>query len=331
MLFSIIKTIDKENYMTYEPLYNAFVEYQAMTKKDKLKIAKVEEPVLTKTLMSNFTPEILARRISDNKRSVCVVSEELETWLLGMNNYSKSDQSSTYLSMWSVKRTDIDRVGQHHKPMTIERPFLSIIGTSQPRKLKKMFPMDKSDSGFLQRFLWAYPAKSEKQIITENQLNNAVLEDYNRWIRAYIESYPGQVFPDGQPKSKVFTFAPEAKAFFYKWQAENVEKVNAAGDCLISEEINKFDVHYLRFALILEIMEGNTTSKISLKAAENAAKLCKYFENTMYMVLEKLESNESNELDMKKVANFLLDNGVTQMEAARITGLSQPTISRNKI
>jgi hypothetical protein len=331
MLFSILKTIDKENYNIYEPLYNEFVEYQSMTKKEKLKVAKVVEPILTKTLMSNFTPEILARRISDNKRSVCVVSEELETWLLGMNNYSKSDQSSTYLSMWSVKRTDIDRVGQHHKPMTIERPFLCIIGTSQPRKLKKMFPLDKSDSGFLQRFLWAYPAKSEKQNITENELNNTVLEDYNKWIRLYIENNPGRLFPDGQPMAKVYTFSPDARAFFYKWQAENAKKVNAAGDSLLSEELNKFDVHYLRFALILEIMEGNKSGTISLKAAENSAKICKYFEYTMYMVLEKLESSESNTLDMKKVSNLLLEKGITQLETARITGLSQATISRNKI
>ncbi|MBV5281059.1 MAG: DUF3987 domain-containing protein [Paludibacter sp.] len=330
MLFDILKTIDKENYNNYEPLYTEFIEYQSLTKKEKKNIIAVEEPILTKTLMSNFTPEILAKRIADNKRSVCVISEELETWLLGMNNYSKADQSSTYLSMWSVKRTDIDRVGQHQKPMTIERPFLCIIGTSQPRKLKKMFPMDKSDSGFLQRFLWAYPAKSEKQIITENELNNAILEDYNRWIRAYIENNPGRVFPDGQPMSKVYTFTPEARAFFYKWQAENANKVNAAGDSLLSEELNKFDVHYLRFALILEIMEGNNTSMISIKAAENAAKLCKYFENTMYMVLEKLESSENNALDMKKVAKFLLEKGETQLKAARLTGLSQSTISRLK-
>jgi hypothetical protein len=330
MLFDILKTIDKENYNNYEPLYTEFLEYQSLTKKEKKNALKVEEPILTKTLMSNFTPEILAKRIADNKRSVCVVSEELETWLLGMNNYSKADQSSTYLSMWSVKRTDIDRVGQHQKPMTIERPFLCIIGTSQPRKLKKMFPLDKSDSGFLQRFLWAFPALSEKQNITEAELDLAVLEDYNRWIRAYVENNPARTFLDGQPMSKVYIFSADAKSYFFKWQAENAKKVNAAGDTLLSEELNKFDVHYLRFALILEIMEGTYSNTISLKSAENAAKLCKYFENTMYKVLEKLENSESNALDLKKVANLLLEKGITQLEAARITGLSQATISRNK-
>ena len=154
---------------------------------------------------------------------------------------------------------------------------------------------------------------------------------YNKWIRLYIENNPGRLFPDGQPMAKVYTFSPDARAFFYKWQAENAKKVNAAGDSLLSEELNKFDVHYLRFALILEIMEGNKSCTISLKAAENSAKICKYFEYTMYMVLEKLESSESNTLDMKKVSNLLLEKGITQLETARITGLSQATISRNKI
>jgi len=48
------------------------------------------------------------------------------------------------------------------------------------------------------------------------------------------------------------------------------------------------------------------------------------------MVLEKLESSENNALDMKKVAQFLLEKGETQLKAARLTGLSQSTISRLK-
>ena len=103
MFFDIIKTIDSEEYQSYSPKLAAFEEYQSMTRKEKKDLEKPEEPKLIKHIMSNFTPEILAKRINDNNRAVCVVSEELESWLLGMNNYSKSDQSSTYLSFWSVK------------------------------------------------------------------------------------------------------------------------------------------------------------------------------------------------------------------------------------
>jgi hypothetical protein len=327
MFFSIIKMIDSEEYQKYTPLLEAYEEYLSLTKKEKLKVEKKVEPLLVKTIMSNFTNEILSKRINDNSRSVCVVSEELETWLLGMNNYSKTDQSSTYLSMWSVKRTDVDRVSNHKRPLIIERPFLCIIGSSQPRKLRKMFPTDKSDSGFLQRFLWAFPAVSLKQCINEKELDPIYLEKYNSWIRNYFENYRPVVYPDGQPKAKIYKFTPEAKKVFLDWQATNTKKVNDAGDSLLSEEYNKFDVHFLRFALIMQIMEDSTVSFIDIKAAQNAVKLCAYFENTMLRVMSIIE-NES-EIDMLKVAVHLVGKGMTQLDATKYTGVSQATISRH--
>lgn len=95
----------------------------------------------------------------------------------------------------------------------------------------------------------------------------------------------------------------------------------------MSEEYNKFDVHFLRFALIMQIMEDATVSYIDVKAAQNAVKLCAYFENTMLRVLNIIE-NES-ELDMLKVAIHLVDKGMTQLDATKYTGISQATISRH--
>ena len=326
MFFDIIKTIDSEEYQSYSPKLAAFEEYQSMTRKEKKDLEKLEEPKLIKHIMSNFTPEILAKRINDNNRAVCVVSEELESWLLGMNNYSKSDQSSTYLSFWSVKRTDVDRISNQNRPLIIERPFLCIIGSSQPRKLKKMFPVEKSDSGFLQRFLWAFPADSKKKCINETDLGPFFLNSYNDWIRAYYEIHKPVLFDSGQPKAKMYKFTPDSMKIFLDWNVENTSKVNAAGDSLLSEEYNKFDVHFLRFALIMQIMEDLTGNSISVNAAQNAVKLCAYFENTMLRVLSIIENQ--SELDLQKVAVYLVEKGMPQLEAARYTGISQATISR---
>ena len=326
MFFDIIKTIDSEEYQNYSPKLEAFEEYQSMTRKEKQSVQKIEEPTLIKHIMSNFTPEILAKRIKDNNRSVCVVSEELESWLLGMNNYSKSDQSSTYLSFWSVKRTDVDRISNQKKPLIIERPFLCIIGSSQPRKLKKMFPVEKSDSGFLQRFLWAFPADSKKKCINQIDLGPFFLNNYNEWFRTYYEIYKPILFDSGQPKAKIYKFSPEALKIFLEWNKENTDKVNAAGDSLLSEEYNKFDIHFLRFALIMQIMEDLTGNTISVNATLNAVKLCAYFENTMLRVLSIIENQ--SELDLQKVAVYLVEKGMPQLEAARYTGISQATISR---
>ncbi len=324
--FSIIKYIDSEEAQKYAPQMAAFEEYQSLSKADKMKTDKKEEPTLIKHIMSNFTPEILTKRINDNKRAVCVVSEELESWIQGMNNYSKSDQSSTYLSFWSVKRTDVDRISTHKKPLIIEKPFLSIIGSAQPRKLKKMFPVEKSDSGFLQRFLWAFPANSEKKYLNQTELSPSFLESYENWFKSYYKQYVPILFDSGQPKPRILKFTPEAMQIYVSWQNENTDKVNANTNNLLAEEYNKFDIHFLRFALIMQILEDATSYEVGMNAVNNTIKLCAYFENTMLRVINILD-NET-ELDMYKVAIHLVKNGMTQSEASNYTNLSQPTISR---
>lgn len=333
MFFRILEEIDREEYKAFEPLYNKYLQWLALSKKEKKAVQEVKEPVLIKSIMNNFTPEILNLRLSENERACTVVSEELESWLLGMNQYSKSDTSSTYLSMWSVKRTTIDRVGKAHKPTFIERPYLSIIGTLQPRKLKQMFPVEKSDSGFLQRFIWAYPVDTKKEYITNKQMNESLLEVYNDWIRNYIKENKATTYSSGQPMAKVYKFNEASKAYFYEWQRKNTDKVNAAGDSLLSEELNKFDNHYLRLCLLLEVMAGGSGSTISLESAKGAEKLCNYFENTMYLVLDNLEAgtNESKGVDKLEVAYYLMnDCGYSQNKAAEAIGVSKQYLSKLK-
>ena len=189
-----------------------------------------------------------------------------------------------------------------------------------------MFPVEKSDSGFLQRFLWAFPADSKKKCINETDLGPFFLNSYNDWIRAYYEIHKPVLFDSGQPKAKMYKFTPDSMKIFLDWNVENTSKVNAAGDSLLSEEYNKFDVHFLRFALIMQIMEDLTGNSISVNAAQNAVKLCAYFENTMLRVLSIIENQ--SELDLQKVAVYLVEKGMPQLEAARYTGISQATISR---
>jgi len=94
-----------------------------LNKKDKEKLPKPVKPMLMKTILHNFTPEILHQRLTDNDRGCTIVSEELATFLEGMNNYSKGDQLSIYLSFWSNKPTSIDRVSKP-VPLWLPQPFL---------------------------------------------------------------------------------------------------------------------------------------------------------------------------------------------------------------
>jgi hypothetical protein len=155
MCFSVFREMDRETARETESLFEAFQSFMELPRKERKNMKKPEKPVLTKTILDNFTPEILHQRLSDHIRGCAVVSDELATFLDLMNNYSKGDQSSTYLSFWSNKPTSIDRVSKLI-PLFISSPFLNILGSLQPRILSRLFSVAKCDSGFMQRFLFAY-------------------------------------------------------------------------------------------------------------------------------------------------------------------------------
>lgn len=284
-MFNVHRNIDKIASIKYENDYNEYEEYSNLDKKSKLLTAKVNKPIIIKSILTNFTPEILYQRLNDNKRGCTVLSDELTTFFEGMNNYSKGDQTSVYLSMWNNQPTSIDRVG-NPIPLFIKNPYLNIIGSLQPRMLKQSFPIHKMNNGFLQRFLFAFPNNTYKEPINDNELNYELLDNYNAFISNYIKENPINTnYETGEIESKVYYLSSEAKAFFYDWQKQNCDLVNINQNSVKSEIISKFDNHFIRLALILQIMENYNTYEIGLSAVKGANELCKYFMNNAFKVL----------------------------------------------
>jgi len=275
--FKILRDNDRKAAKEAEILYEAYNNYMELPKAQKKNVAKPEKPIIIKTVLDNFTPEILHQRLADNDRGCAVVTDELATFLDLMNNYSKGDQSSVYLSFWSNKPTSIDRVSKPI-PLFISNPYLNILGSLQPRRLRSLFPPTKADSGFLQRFLFAYVHNAMKMPITDNEIDDIVIENYNEWIRYLIRDNPVLINPENNsPQVKLYYWSLEAKSFFYNWQRANTEQVNLNDKTLFGEMLNKFDIHFVRIALIMQIMEDYNTNQISLQAVKAAASLCGYF------------------------------------------------------
>jgi len=289
MCFQVFREMDRDAARIAESLLSEYENYMSLTKKAKENTQNPGKPIVVKTVLDNFTPEILHQRLADNLRGCTVVSDELATFLDLMNNYSKGDQSSTFLSFWSNKPTSIDRMSKP-VPLFISQPFLNILGSLQPRVLCRLFPPSKSDSGFLQRFLFAYIQNAMKQPISDNEIDTIVIENYNEWLRQYIRGNP--IVPDPEsyhPPARLYYWSPEAKTFFYTWQHNNVVQVNLNQDTLLGEVLNKFDIHFIRLALIMQVMEDYNTNQVSLSAVRAAARLCAYFSTNAKHVLHIIE------------------------------------------
>ncbi|MCF8423926.1 MAG: DUF3987 domain-containing protein [Bacteroidia bacterium] len=292
-MFNILRDIDKLAINKYANDYSEYEEYLNLDKKTKLLTPKINKPILIKSILTNFTPEILYQRLNDNQRGCTVLSDELTTFLEGMNNYSKGDQTSVYLSMWSHQPTSIDRVG-NPIPLFIKNPFLNIIGSLQPRMLKQSFPIHKMNNGFLQRFLFAFPSDTNKEPINDNEVNSELLNNYNSFISNYIKEHPVNTnFETGVIDSKIYYWSNEAKEYFYNWQKQNCDLVNNNQNSVKAEIITKFDNHFVRLALILQVMENYNTYEISLKAVKSASELCNYFMNNAFKILAIIQDQKT--------------------------------------
>lgn len=288
--FKPFEEIDREMIQRFQKEYESYEAFQSLTKKEKTQGTPIPKPRLKKTMLHNFTGEILHQRLTDNDRGCAIVSDELATFLEGMNNYSKGDQTSTYLSFWDGSTTSIDRISKPI-PLYLQEPFLNIIGTLQPRVLHRLFPKNKCDNGFLQRFLFAFPNNAGKQPINDFEIDETIFDNYSEWIKEFQDNTPICFDPETErSKPILYYWSSEAKTFFYKWHEEHTKKVNDNADTLKGEILSKMDRQICRLSLVFQIMEDYSRTKISLNAVQAAKELCTYFERCAMKVLEILEN-----------------------------------------
>lgn len=298
-IFAPIKDFDKINHDNFASRLMDWSKWNKLPKADKEANTEPPFPVLTKSVLTNFTPEVLYKRLDENLRGCTVLSDEMATFFDGMNNYSKGDQIGVYLSFWSNQSTTIDRIG-NPIPLFIQNPYLSIIGGLQPRVLANSFPAQKLNNGFFQRFLFAYPEITFKSPINDNELNFQVYNNYENFIKNYY-NFTNVIEENGNINSKILNWTNEAKAFFYNWQKVNCNSVNEYSNSIKGEVASKFDNHFVRLALLLQMMENPNSDLIEITAVQGAEKLCAYFMNCSFKVLEAIQNPE-------EYLNTLTDN-----------------------
>lgn len=298
-IFAPLKEFDKINHDNFASRLIDWSKWNKLPKAEKEGTTEPPFPVLTKSILTNFTPEVLYKRLDENLRGCTVLSDEMATFFDGMNNYSKGDQIGVYLSFWSNQSTTIDRIG-NPIPLFIQNPFLSIIGGLQPRVLANSFPVQKMNNGFFQRFLFAYPDATFKSPINDNESNIQVFKNYENFIKKYYGS-TNVIEENGHINSKILNWNIESKAFFYNWQKVNCERVNEYQNNIKGEIASKFDNHFVRLALLLQMMENPESDFVELTAVKGAEKLCAYFMNCSFKVLEAIQNP-------KEYLNTLVDN-----------------------
>ncbi len=326
-----LEKVDKQNYKEYR---------KALADREKEKGNDNEskpKPECINYLLKDFTPESLVYELAKNKRGLGLYSDEFLSIInssLG-GRYSGGSSEEMLLSGWSQLPYKQTRVTKDQ--MNVDRPFFSIIGTTQPMKLKNAFK-GKEQNGLTDRILFVYPKQNRLNLWNSNAVDLSLHEDWNDFLLDLHRKLDFDFDEYGNCISKTVRMSIEAQTTIIKWQNEQETRMMKE-DEETQSIAGKMQDYVLRFCLILHTMEwqaGNSEEFImSADTAKRAIILADYFMYQAQKVRDFIYSNNDAQIETlsadKRDLYHELPEAFTMSEGQEMAekkGLSQSSAKR---
>ena len=105
---------DYQENKLYERAYTEYDNVIRMSRKERIEAGHSEqplEPIRRRFIVSDITPEGLSFIHAQNKRGLCLWTDELSAWFKNFNRYNSGSEEQFWLSVFSAKATISDRKG----------------------------------------------------------------------------------------------------------------------------------------------------------------------------------------------------------------------------
>ena len=305
IIFPLIKINAKEikNYIKESEKYEY---YTNLPKKEKDEHSEVFKPKKTQFIANDITLEALVDLHQESDNSVGVFKDELAGWLKDMNKYREGSDLEFWLSTWSGKSVNLNRLTR--KGSFVEKPFIPVIGGIQPSIFNTFYTDENKDNGFMDRMLLCYPDLKIDHY-NESEISEDILKWYKEIIISFYDTLKGVITrnEDGDIETLTAKFCPDAKI---EWK----RMFNEMTDIQNNEEENEYlksmfpkQKSYIpRFACLIHVFdefftEGGNTLLISKESVLKAEKLSKYFIATAKKI-------KINSVDVSKLKNTITAN-----------------------
>lgn len=271
LMLDPISEIDQNDYNTYRRELAEF-------RKDK--DAEGQAPIRRQLMVSDVTPEGLYQVIHDNPHGIILYRDEIMGWFDDMGRYNKSGEETNYISIWDGKYFDVTRKSYSFR---VENPFLTIIGSIQPNRLKNMITQVRLDNGFAQRILFANPTRKI------NRYTDMKLEAI---YTGYYKTIMNKLHTVSETELKLDTKAKDLYKEYYDSLCNKMEKLD---DDVICSMYGKFHIYALRLSIIAHYILSSTSGSeyelpksnfISEIEMEYSLMCCDYFEQQFLKVLD---------------------------------------------
>ncbi len=241
---------------------------------------KGKKPKYSKYILKDFTPEKLAETLQFNEKGVLIFQDELMRWINSFDQYNKGGDQQMYLDLFNGNGLTVDRVTKD--PIRIDKTNVNILGGMQPEILKGMAQNNRSQDGFLDRFLFVYPENIEPILFTGLDINQNHKDNYKRLINNLLDA----------PILEIKTNNSNIDIFKH-WQ--HIKAKECFKDHLERSIQAKLETYVWRLALIIEMMqqatESNYNNSLRDESLHKAIKLVEYFRYNALKVHDKILSN----------------------------------------
>ena len=287
---------DYEQNKVFEEQYAKFEEQIAMSRKERIENGKdkfPQIPIRKRFLISDVTPEGLSYIHAQNKRGLCLWTDELSAWFKNFNRYNNGSEEQFWLSVFSAKTTISDRRSSKSS-IFIKRPYISVIGTIQKKILSELAKGERSNNGFIDRILFVMPNLQQKARWSDRELPDDIERDWNDII-GHLINIECPLNEQQEIEPYILPFTDEAKTRLYEWQHHFSELCdNETNDTIVSIYC-KLEISIIRFCLIIQLARWTcgecNKEAIDLLSVERAIRLTEYFKDSALAVQSTLNEN----------------------------------------
>lgn len=250
-------------------------------------------------------PAFLQKALKSNPKGVILWKEEIITLMAEFQKKNNEDFEPFLLEAWSAKRPyKYDKVSMR-RALIIPRTFTTLIGTTQPAMVKKIFAQDRDFTGFTYRMLFALD-KENKTLVPDIDFepNIEAYKRYEQMITTLYYDLKVGLFGIKAEDPKIVKCSRKAVELLDKWKRLHKQKAdNLKDDDAVNREtykgaFGKLGEYAIRFALILRCMDeactiGGDVRYIQTIGEEVMARALTVTDYFMYSYLEvsKLADN----------------------------------------
>ena len=290
-------------------------------------------PVCRSVLTINSTIEALYDVLNQNRRGVLMPVDELDSFLSNTSRYNRGNDDAYWLQLFNGDAIKLNRKSSDG-PMTIQHPYVSLIGGTQPGLLPELLGGKRLMNGFASRLLKVFPDITEMPSWNMRQAPLYILDEWNGIVRSILE-VPSQYDSNGDVLPQLVTFSANAKTMLFRWQnTESVKAWKESGDDYLRGFCGKLETYIVRFCLIIQVVRSFCDDRCSRQVIDEdsvraAIELTEYFRKMEEKAYSFISCSQDN--GKGTMLFSLLPEEFKASEAqskGRSLGISESTVKR---